>query len=473
MNRFKKLLSLFGILVIICVATVAVMKYEVHKENIKNSDTIIIALDTDSVTALSWKNSTTELSFHKTENWSYDGDEAFPADEEKINEMLQMFKEFGASFIIEEVEDYGQYGLDDPVCTIQITTAAQTADTDTEESDTLEIRLGDFSKMDSKRYVSIGDGNVYLVEKDPLEQFDAELSDMIRHDEVPDLTLTNGITFAGDIAYHISYDENGKSYQDEDVYFVNDGNDSLPLDTSLVDSYLREISGMRLTDYVTYNVSDEELASYGLDSPDLSITVDYTFEDDAGETEDIFVLHISRDPAAEEVSAGEDTTQEDETITAYARVGDSRIIYKLDGDDYKMLMKAAYNDLRHQSVYYGNFDDVTGITISLEGGEYTITSEMNEEERVYYYGEEQIEPADIRKALKALYVEEFTEAAADGKEEIRLTLYMENEDFPQIEIVLYRHDGERCLAEVNGSVVAYISRADAVTLIEAVHSIIL
>ena len=39
----------------------------------------------------------------------------------KINERLDLFSEFrGFSFIIEDVEDFGQYGLDKPVCTIHL-----------------------------------------------------------------------------------------------------------------------------------------------------------------------------------------------------------------------------------------------------------------------------------------------------------------------------------------------------------------
>ena len=44
---------------------------------------------------------------------------------------------------------------------------------------------------------------------------------------------------------------------------------------------------------MTYEVTDEELSAYGLDDPELSVSVDYT--DDG--TSDTFVLHISRDPA--------------------------------------------------------------------------------------------------------------------------------------------------------------------------------
>jgi hypothetical protein len=472
-------LSLLGVLVVICAITFAVSKYETHKENIKNSDTVILELDSDSVTALSWKNETTELSFHKDENWIYDDDEAFPVDEEKVNELLSTFEEFGVSFIIEDVEDYGQYGLDDPVCTIEITTNEQADDSETQESDTLEIKLGAFSKMDSKRYVSIGDGNVYLVNTDPLDLYAAELSDMIKNDEIPDLAQIDSITFTGDIAYHINYEEeSGNSYQDEDVYFVSDGSNTLPLDTSLVNSYLRAVSSLDLTDYVSYNATDEDLASYGLDSPDLSVAIAYTYEsEEQEEQEDTVVVHISRDPdekaEAEAQAESEETDSEEETITAYVRIGDSRIVYKLDGSSYTTLMEATYNDLRHQSIYYGDFDDVTQIDILLDGSEYFITSEKDGDERTYYYEEEELDLTKLQSAIENLSADEFSEEEADGKEEIRLTLYLDNENLPQIEIVLYRHDGETCLAEVNGESVAYINRADAVELIEAVNAIIL
>ena len=113
----------------------------------------------DTVTALSWETGTENLSFHKEEMWTYDEDAAFPVDEEKIGELLEIFEEFGVSFVIEDVEDYGQYGLDDPEGTIRLEAG--------EES--YEILLGDFSAMDSERYVSIGDGNAYLVKEDPMD----------------------------------------------------------------------------------------------------------------------------------------------------------------------------------------------------------------------------------------------------------------------------------------------------------------
>ena len=39
--------------------------------------------------------------------------------------MILLSGYFGASFIIENVEDYSQYGLDDPICSIHIETAEE------------------------------------------------------------------------------------------------------------------------------------------------------------------------------------------------------------------------------------------------------------------------------------------------------------------------------------------------------------
>lgn len=159
MKRTKKLYILLGVLVVICIATFALSKTEEKKENIKNSDKTVLEVDSDSVNKISWKSSSGSLAFEKKDGtWTYTDDANFPVDQDKIAERLKLFKEFGVAFEIEDVDDYGQYGLDDPECTITLET----------DDETYEISLGDYSTMDSQRYVSIGDGNVYLVKNDPM-----------------------------------------------------------------------------------------------------------------------------------------------------------------------------------------------------------------------------------------------------------------------------------------------------------------
>lgn len=496
MKRFKKLGILLGVLVVACIATFALTHYEEKQEEIKNSDEVILEIPTDSVTSLSWEYAEEgKLSFHKGENgWLYDEDAYFPVDEEKVNDILSEFEAFGVSFIIENVEDYSQYGLDEPECTFHIGT----------EDTTYDMKLGAFSKMDEQRYIDIGDGNVYLVSEDPIDYVSAALSDMILDDDTPGFENVVDIRFEGAENYMIQrLEDTDYSYSENDVYFTQKNGEYLPLDKSAVTQYLNTITSLDLLTYVTYNATEEELAAYGLDDPELSITVNFTQTDQASEDHEQIpgtcIIHISRNPeelvAAEEAEAN---GEEAEDVSMYVRIGDSQIVYNLDSVDYGILSDASYDDLRHQEVFWADFADVTQIDITLEDADHTLISELNDdEEREWYYQteemriiatEETTEPADetvaieepealdltdFEDSLSALSANSFTTEAPTEKEEIRFTLHLDNETFPTVEIVLYRYNGTECLAVIDGESVSLVPRNSVMELVEAVQTIVL
>lgn len=470
MKRNKKIVILLGIFLCISLAAFGVSKYEEHKEKIKNSDEIIMEVAQEDVNVLSWECDTGSFAFHRDEDgsWIYDEDEAFPVDEERMSELLGLFQEFGVSFKIEEVEDFGQYGLDAPVCTIHMET----------ESQTYEILLGDYSTMDSQRYVSIGDGNAYLVKEDPLDQFETELSNWIKHDEIPQFEDVSQVQFSGTESEKIVYEEDSKkTYNADDVYFMERGEEYLVLDTSRVNDYLDTIKNLGLKEYVTYNASDEELKAYGMDIPELSIQLDYTMAEEGKDekTSGTFTLQVGRTPKdrEKEEETGDTKENEEEEGIAYARLGESKIVYEITKQEFKKLMDMSYDTLRHQKMFWGDFGDVYQLDISLEGESYTITSEMEDGERIYYYKEEELELGDIRDAVSGLEAAEFTDEKPVEKEEISLTLYLENENAPEVSIQLYRFDGENCIALVDGNIIAFVERGKVIDLVEAVHSIIL
>ena len=63
-----------------------------------------------------------------------------------MSDFLSHFESVHASFVIEDVEDFAQYGLDDPSCTVTLTSA---------DGSTV-FQMGDYSTMDEKRYVTLG-----------------------------------------------------------------------------------------------------------------------------------------------------------------------------------------------------------------------------------------------------------------------------------------------------------------------------
>ena len=460
---------LLAVFAVVSITAVLVSRHEEKVEQIKNSGKTILSIPTDTVTAFSWTNEDGTFSFTKGDTWTYDGDSAFPVDEGKINDLLAQFEDFAAAFAIDDVEDYAQYGLTEPICTISITAGEET----------YTVQLGDFSKMDEQRYVSIGDGKAYLVSHDPLDEFGAVLRDMILDDTIPAFDTAEKIAFTGTENYTISYDEDGTSICADDVYFA----DGQPLDTDNVNAWLTALTGLDLTDYVSYNVTNEELQTFGLDEPALTITLDYSSSDEDGTETDAgtLVLHLSQNP--EELAAyGEALANEEDDlpdVTCYARVGKSQIVYQITQSEFDALTAVSYDTLRHQKLFTADFDTVTSIDVTLEGETYTFTytppeNEDDEDaEGTWSYNGEEFDVFNFSYALRALSASSFTDEKPTGQEEISLTLHLDNEDFPAFTLTLYRCDGETCIAEVDGEPVAFVSRSQTVDLVEAVRTLTL
>ena len=307
MKRSKKMIILVVSLAVLLAATFALTMYEEKQEEIKTSDAVVLEIPKESVTAVSWKIADGDLAFHKEENdWIYDNDDGFPVDKDKIENILSNFESFGVSFVIENVQDYSQYGLKNPEGTITLTT----------EEQTYELKIGDFSKMDEQRYVDIGDGNVYLVSEDPADYMETALSNMILHDEIPDYENAAELQFAGKEEYKITYTEDTSySYSEEDVYFTEKDGKKVSLDPDTVTTYLDTMKSLSLSNFVTYNATEDDLKSFGLEEPELSITVNYTYTDEEEqEIKDAYVLHIGQNQEELEEAKKAEEKEEEEIL---------------------------------------------------------------------------------------------------------------------------------------------------------------
>ncbi len=497
MKRYRKLGILAAVLVVLLIAVFAVSRMETKKEDIQRNEEIILAIPADSVTQLAWTNDQGSFSLYREDgDWYWEDDKAFPVDKDIIEDLLGIFEELDSSFVIENVEDYGQYGLDRPSATISLTS----------DGKDIEIKLGDFSSLDEQRYMTMSDGTVYLLKEDPLDTFDLGIDDVICNDETPAYGTVKTISVKGVDYYTAEYVENSPyTYCPDDVYFTQRDGRVSALDSARVDVYFRNVVNQELEDFVTYNADAEDLKTYGLDDPEITVTVSYVEEDDVSGEDDEnikeFTFSLSRDADTraqtetgeenedkddEESSETPADTEEEEEIPAYFRAGDSGIIYRVDQAAYERLMKAAFDDLRHQKIFTGSFADVTGISISLDRSTFTITSEeaqSNEKDdesgdeaqtkRVYYLDGEECSMEDFESALSSITASEFTDEAPSGREEISLRLYLDNENFPEVDIALYRYDAESCIAVLDGEPVAFVPRSNVVDLIEAVNRIIL
>ena len=177
---------------------------------------------------------------------------------------------------------------------------------------------------------------------------------------------------------------------------------------------------------------------------------------------------------AEEADAETADDAEEETFTAYARVGNSPIVYQITQAEYEALLACTASDLRYQALFPFPFDQVVSMTVALEGRSFALTSEVTEEDgeevRTFYVDGEELAIDDLSAALTALTASSFGPDVTAGEEEIRLTIQLDNEHYPEVELALYRVDGTSCLAEVDGTPLALIPRTQAIDLVEAVQA---
>lgn len=117
------------------------------------------------------------------------------------------------------------------------------------------------------------------------------------------------------------------------------------------------------------------------------------------------------------------------------------------------------------------------IDVSLGGESYTFVRTAPEdgsgEDPVWTYNGEEFDVYDLKTALCAVSAAGFTVETPSGQEEISLTVYLDNADFPSFTLTLYRYDGENCIAAVDGKAAAFVSRSQTVDLIEAVNKLTL
>ena len=91
----------------------------------------------------------------------------------------------------------------------------------------------------------------------------------------------------------------------------------------------------------------------------------------------------------------------------------------------------------------------------------------------WLYQNQEVKINDLQDALETLTSAESPGKKTDRQQGISLTLHLDNEDYPEITITLFRHDGIQYPETVNGKIVAYISRSEAVELMEVVRTLVL
>lgn len=343
MTKQTKTLTVLAAALVVCGGAYAALR--VWNDRQAQIDDTVYVTQLSDFTGLTLTNSAGTLSFTKDDDaWQYDGDDAFPADQEAVEDLAEQIGSLAAIRVINDPEDLSAYGLDEPALQATVTAGDGTAVT---------LLLGDVS--DSYCYAKRTDSDtVYTISTDLPENLESlELLDLAAIPNFPDLgtdtissltwesggttlTLTKTETeTAGTEKGDSSADTSSSSESAEETEPAWDVNGTaIPSDNSAFTSLMAQVSSLAFDACYDYKGEADTLAACGLDTPVGVLTVTYG-EDETltltigalDGTGDSYYAQLSGDPAvyllsadsvdtlislsAQELTAAEDETESD------------------------------------------------------------------------------------------------------------------------------------------------------------------
>lgn len=473
MTRGKKLVLLLGVLLVLMTATILVMEFAPDENAEEEAAVTVFTLDMDQITGLSWTYEGEEVSLERDaeNNWTYPADDAFPLDQSYPDAMVQALSEIQADRIIEEPEDLSEYGLADPVCSITV-----------QADETRQLAIGDETSLGGQRYLSLGDGNVYLVDASLLDDFALGLYDIVAKETIPSMTDVSSFQIqSGSTTLTIDYtEEEGLAYSDQYTWFWNQDGTLTALDTGLTSTLLETITSLSWNSCVAYQATQDQLSQWGLDDPSVIVTVSYveSSQVETNETDEDGqpIYETKETPKTFTLELGDYDGD-----TCYARLAGSTMVYQVDGSVRDTLAAAKGNDLLPQDVLLMDWTEVTGVDITLDGTTYSLNKTVQEETDedgnttetyLYQLDGQTVDIADALDSIQDLEVVGSDAGAQGSKEEISFTFHRDTDSYPTVTLTFYAYDSSSCLESLNGESRLLVDRDGVLDLIETLRGLL-
>ena len=444
MKRSKRLVILLLVLVVVGGAAAAAACL-LPDEDLESYETIeLLNFEAEDAAALSYSYDGESIELENEDGeWKYTLDSAFPLDTDYVDSMLAALSGLTATAEIEAPDDTAQYGLDEPVLTVTLTLEDETT-----------LTFGDETAMGGERYVSTGDGNVYIVDAATIDPFSYGLFDLIECEAVPNMTDTLSLTVESETQSYTleSITEDAPYYTDYYEWYLVTDEGYTALGGVGARGVVSSVTGVSWNECVCYDASDEDLAAYGLDAPAAIATVQYVYtetDDDGEETEyeASFTLELG-----DYCDGG-----------VYARIADSDMVYIVDATILDNLLDITPEiDMLPTEPVRLTLSDVTGFDVTIDGETYSVSisrgtvydDEGNESEEVTYTLSDgtELDSDTVTGLLEDLnsMSGDGTGTERSGEELVSFTFYQEREGYETVTLSFDEYNSTDCITTLNG-----------------------
>ena len=318
-KKKKKTLLLLCLIMVILLGGYAGLR--VYNEKAESEDTAaseeaeeaesLVTLDGEAKTLSYTKDGVTLEMVHEDDAWKKADDADFPLNTTKISTLITNIQNAEVEQVInEDGSNLEEYGLDDPVNRITVTM---------EDGSETTILVGDTNTMVGGTYAMVEGTDRVVLTTDALNTaFESDWYQMVNLETIPEISESDleqitvergGSSEEAAVpadSYVLTYFPYGADAYDAtgncNLFLqTEDGYQTLSEDTEA--DLLDAVTGWSYEGMTVYDPSEEELASYGLDAPQMTITCDYTEE----------IEVASEDEESSEDT--EDSDEEEETVT--------------------------------------------------------------------------------------------------------------------------------------------------------------
>ncbi|HIS27517.1 MAG TPA: DUF4340 domain-containing protein [Candidatus Pullilachnospira intestinigallinarum] len=424
----------------------------------------IAAVPAEDISRLTFEISGEDVSWvQKEDGWSLESDSNFPVDQDQMDHLTDQLASVKADRTLENVENLEEYGLNIPSNVIQV-----------EETDgsSLTITIGNQNASTGDCYIYLNDDTktVYTVPSALQTVFSGGLYNFAEGEDYP------GITSSTISRVSVEKKENSYTLQTDDSSstgweVTGQKGDEKEADATEAGTLQSTIAGLSFDNYYEYNCQD--LSLYGLDQPQAVITVDYTEQQEAEDTDTTEDAETDdADTSGEDAGETSDDT-EAETVTVdkemkllvgnsaddgnyYVMIDGSPEVHGISQDSLDSLLQGRAFDYWKMSVSNMSISDLDYLEVTYEDETHVLkrvvteepaedadsdsedassdadSGEDSEEQETktvttYYVDDQEVESQDFTSFYSAAnsmtYQERLEKNDADGDEEFVLTYY--------------------------------------------------
>ena len=448
MKRARTLKILLGVLVALIIGTIVVIKIGEYRERMETYEEVVFSFDADKVERFSFSLAATahcDLTKDKNGIWLLDKEVQYPINQELVAELLDCINNYEAKFKIVNPE-LSVYGLDRPEHTATITIGGESR----------TISFGDKSPIEGERYFMVGDGFVYIAKEDVAEKFEVDNNDLMAFEKFPDVKQFTGLRILGANNLEVIYKENaGYCYSDSFVYYTKVYGQYMPCSSKYVESTIDAV-WKALTDYyATYDIKDEDLDTYNLREPELTVEISYLDENDEEHMEIVYM-------SPRTISGAK----------FFHRVGSKYIIHMND-ENYEKFLNASYNTLRPSEMVLADWNTVKQVIVNIDGERATFDVQKDGSKTLFFMDGEEVDLDAFSRDVNKLDYVEFLDSADLKSKEGEIKFIFDNEKWPSMTCEIYKYSGNACVIKVDGRITGTVLREDCVKVIEELNAVIL